>query len=53
MTGRVVGEACRPSKVFLGSHDHVAVHPDVVDDDAGRRAVRHRDADGASGEILP
>jgi divalent metal cation (Fe/Co/Zn/Cd) transporter len=43
----------RPGQVVLGGHDHVVVHPDVVDGDARGRAVRHRDTDGASGEILP
>jgi divalent metal cation (Fe/Co/Zn/Cd) transporter len=43
----------RPGQVVLGGHDHVVVHPDVVDGDARGRAVRHRDTNGASGEILP
>src|SRR5271165_2801088 len=41
-----------PSEVVLGGHDHVVVHAEVIDGDAGGWAVRHRDTDSASGEIL-
>ena len=42
-----------PSEVVLGGHDHVVVHAEVIDGDAGGWAVGHRDTDSASGEILP
>jgi hypothetical protein len=37
----------------LGGDNHVVIHADVVDGDTRDRAVRHRDTDGASSEILP
>ena len=38
---------------MLGGDNHVVIRADVVNGDTGNRAVRHRDADGGSGEILP